>query len=587
MHILGISFGIDTSAALLRDGVTVAAALEERFTRIKHDRAWPGQAIRWCLAEGGISLADVDSIAFFWNPALQLDFPHGGRSNTYRHHGDYLHMAPSWLLGALRAPLGGISSGHMTQMIHLDGREPLTIHYVTHHRTHAAAAFFPSPFQEAAVLTVDGYGERAATTLGAWRMQDGAYRYEAIEQLDFPQSLGAVYAAVTGWLGFRPNDGEGKVMGLAPYGDDRHVWRFLKMLGVDPEVDPHDGPAYRVDPTWFAYTLDTPDRVSARFVEVFGPGRAPESPLDDNHKAVAHALQRATEEALLRMARRLHDRTDLPDLVMAGGVAMNSAAGGRLALEGPFRDVWIQPAAGDGGTAVGAALHVWHGLEGRTERHRWINDRFGPSFDAEACRAALRRGGWAWTEPDDIAADTAAALVRGELVGWFQGRAELGMRALGSRCILADPRKAENKDVLNARVKFREPFRPFAPSVIAEAAAGLFELPESRSSDDCVPFMQKVFVVRPEARAQLGAVTHIDGTARLQTVSASGDPLYHRLITAFGELTGVPVVLDTSFNVRGEPIVGTPDDAIRCWASTGLDRLVLGPCVLVKPGLGA
>ena len=586
MDILGISFGIDTSAALLRDGVTVAAALEERFSRIKHDRAWPSKAIRYCLQEAGTTLQDIDSVAFFWNPALQLDFPHGGRSHTYRHHGDYLHMAPSWLLGALRGPLGGIRSGHTTQTIHLEGRAPLTIHYVTHHRTHAAAAFFPSPFDEAAVLTVDGYGERAATTLGAWRRAEGGHAYEDVEELRFPHSLGAVYAAVTGWLGFRPNNGEGKVMGLAPYGDRRYVDRFLDILGVDPTADPLDGPAYRVDPTWFAYTLDTPDRVSERFLAEFGPTRTAGAP-DDRHAAVAFGLQRATEEALLRMTRRLHARTGLRQLVMAGGVAMNSAANGRIAHEGPFDDVWIQPSAGDGGTAVGAALHVWHVLEGRSERHRWSHDRFGPGFDDAACRAALRRGGWAWTEPEDIAADTAAALARGELVGWFQGRAELGMRALGSRSILADPRKAENKDVLNARVKFREPFRPFAPSVTAEAADALFVLPDRRSSDDCVPFMQKVFAVRPGARDRLAAVTHVDGSARLQTVSADGDRLYHRLITAFGAITGVPVVLDTSFNVRGEPIVGTPDDAIRCWATTGLDRLVLGPCVLTKPGAGA
>ena len=582
MDILGISFGIDTSAALLRDGVTVAAALEERFSRIKHDRSWPAQAIGWCLGEAGTTLMDVDAVAFFWNPALQLDFPQGGRAHTYRHHGDYLHMAPAWLLGALRGPLGGISGGHMTQTIHLDGRKPLTIHYVTHHRTHAAAAFFPSPFAEAAVLTVDGYGERAATTLGAWRTDGGGHRYESVEELRFPHSLGAVYAAVTGWLGFRANNGEGKVMGLAPYGDGRHVARFLEILGVDPAADPLDGPAYAVDPRWFAYTLDTPDRVSERFIAEFGP--AVDGAHRPEHLAVAHGLQRATEEALLRLARRLHRRTGLDQLVMAGGVAMNSAANGRLAHEGPFADVWIQPSAGDGGTAVGAALHVWHQLEGQGARHQWTHDRFGPEFDADACRDALRRGGWSWAEPDDIARDTAEALAAGELVGWFQGRAELGMRALGGRSILADPRRAENKDVLNARVKFREPFRPFAPSVAVEAAAALFDLPVSRSSDDCVPFMQKVFAVREEARGSLGAVTHVDGTGRLQTVSATSDPLYHRLITAFGAITGVPVLLDTSFNVRGEPMVGTPDDAIRCWASTGLDRLVLGPCVLRKPG---
>lgn len=579
MDILGISFGIDTSAALIRDGRTVAAALEERFSRIKHDTAWPAAAIESCLREGGTSLMDVDSIAFFWNPSLQLDFPHGGRSRTYRHHGDYLHMAPSWLLGALRGPLGGIRSGHTTQTIELDGRKPLVVHYVTHHHTHAAAAFFPSPFDQAAALTVDGYGERAATTLGAWRADGDGHRYEALGQMEFPQSLGAVYAAVTGWLGFKPNNGEGKVMGLAPYGDDRFVDAFRDILGVGGRGHDPEAP-YCIDGSWFAYTLDTADRVSARFVTRFGAPAQRDQVHTEQQRAVAFALQRVTEEALLALAQQLHRLSGLPNLVMAGGVAMNSAANGRLEREGPFEQVWIQPSAGDGGTAVGAALYVWHVLHGGTQRHRWLNDQLGPAFDDEACRDALRRGGWTWQEPDDIAADTAAALARGELVGWFQGRAEFGMRSLGARSILADPRRAENKDVLNARVKFREPFRPFAPSVVAERAGEFFDVP---NGSDAVPFMQKVVSVRPAARGQLGAVTHVDGSARVQTVSAQGSPLYHRLITAFGALTGVPVVLNTSFNVRGEPIVGTPDDALRCWASTGLDRLVLGPCVLSKP----
>jgi len=585
VNILGISFGIDTSAALIRDGVTISAALEERFSRIKHDRAWPSSAIDFCLREANTSLMDVDCIAFFWNPAIQLDYPHGGRSRTYRHHGDYLHMVPAWLLGSLRGPLNGIRSGHMTQTIELEGREkPLVVHYITHHRTHAAAAFYPSPFEEAAVLTVDGYGERASTTLGSFRRKDGGYHYEAVEELVFPQSLGAVYAAVTGWLGFRANNGEGKVMGLAPYGDDRYVDQFRSILGVDPTADPCSTLPYRVDDSWFAYTLDTADRVSERFLAEFGPPGQRDQVHSEQQLAVAYALQHVTEEALLGLAKRLHGSTGLSALVMAGGVAMNSAANGRLEREGPFENIWIQPSAGDGGTAIGAALYAWHHLAGGAARHTWIHDRFGPQFSDEQCRAALRRGGWSWEEPTDVAQDTARALARGELVGWFQGRSELGMRALGSRSILADPRATQNKDVLNARVKFREPFRPFAPSVAEEAAASLFELPPQRSTDHCVPFMQKVHPVRPGSRAKLAAVTHVDGSARLQTVSRESDPLYHRLITSFGSITGVAVVLNTSFNVRGEPIVGTPDDAIRCWATTGLDRLVLGPCVLSKPG---
>ena len=575
MDILGISFGIDTSACLVRDGVTLAAVLEERFSRIKHDRAWPARAIAHCLAVGGTTLQDVDAVAFFWNPALHLDFPHPGRSRTYRHHGDYLHMVPAWLLGAFRPPSGGLPSPHTTMQVEIEGRaRPVTIHYVTHHRAHAACAFFPSPFEEAAVLTIDGFGERVSTTLGAWRPADGGWAYTEYDTVRVPQSLGSFYAAMTAWLGFRPNNGEGKVMGLAPYGTDRLVSRFREVLRVPGEDAP-----FELDLRWFAHFLDTPGRVSDRFLREFGPGRAPGDPITQEHKDVARAVQQVTEEAILALARELATKSGLPDVVLSGGVAMNSVANGRLEREGPFDRVWVHPAAGDGGTAVGAALWSWHVIAGGTERHRWTTDRLGPAFDAAACRAALRAGGWAWTEPEDLFVDTAQALADGELVGWFQGGAELGARALGGRSILADPRRAENKDVLNARVKFREGFRPFAPSVTAEAARDFFDLPGGST----VPWMQKVHAVRPERVADLAGITHVDGTARLQTVHAEGAPKYHALIAAFGQITGVPVLLNTSFNVRGEPMVLTPADAIRCWATTGLDRLVLGPCVLRKP----
>jgi carbamoyltransferase len=571
--ILGISFGIDTSACLVRDGVTVAAALQERFSRIKHDRSWPSDAISYCLAEGDTTLADVDSVAFFWNPALHLDFAHPGRAKTYGHHGDFLHMAPAWLLSAFRPPTGDLASSHTTQTIHLDGRAPLTIHYITHHRCHAAVAYWPSPFDDAAVLTIDGFGERVSTTIGAW--QGGQYTEHHTVRV--PQSLGSFYAALTGHLGFRPNNGEGKVMGLAPYGDRRHLERFRDLLGTCEGGDPHR--PFELDLRYFEHYLDTPARVSERFIAEFGPAKRHDEEPTDHHMALAWATQAVTEEAILGLAKKAHALTGLSNLVMAGGVAMNSVANGRLEREGPFDQVWVQPSSGDGGTAVGAALWTHHVIDEQTSRHRWSSDRLGPEFTPEQCRAALKKGGWRWNEPDDVIADTAAALADGELVGWFQGRAELGARALGGRSIVADPRPAHNKDVLNARVKFREGFRPFAPSVTEEAAADFFELPEGGS----VPWMQKVHSVQPHQRSNLGAITHIDGTARLQTVSATGSPTYHALIKAFGDLTGVPVLLNTSFNVRGEPMVLTPDDAIRCWATTGLDRLVLGPCVLVKP----
>lgn len=570
MDILGISFGVDTSACLLRDGQVIAAVLEERLSRVKHDRAWPSQAIAWCLSSGGTSLAGIDEVAFFWNPALQLDFAHPGRDWRYRHHGDYLHMVPAWLLGGMQAGLGGIRSDLTTQTIELEGRRPLVIRYVAHHLCHAATAFFPSPFERAAVLTADGYGEREATTLGCF---DGD-SWRRIESLRYPDSLGAFYAAITSWLGFRTNSGEGKVMGLAPYGDDRYVERFREILGLG--VDP--ARPYSVDLSWFEYFLDTPRRVSDRFLSEFGPPAVAGRPFTEEQKAVAFAAQAVTEEAMLALARRLHDLSGQRNLAMAGGVLMNSCASGRIEREGPFERVWVQPAAGDGGTAVGAALWAWHQVHGRAERHRWRHDFLGPGYSDDECRAALRRSGWRWTEPADLYRDTAEAVARGDLVGWFRGRSELGARALGNRSIVADPRRPENKDVLNQRVKFREPFRPFAPSVLLERAHELFEMPEGAS----VPFMQKVHPVRPQWRERLGAVTHVDGTGRLQTVDREAAPAWHALIAAFGEITGVPVVLNTSFNVRGEPIVQTPDDAIRCWASTGLDRLVLGPCVATK-----
>ncbi|HCP47939.1 MAG TPA: carbamoyltransferase, partial [Deltaproteobacteria bacterium] len=472
---------------------------------------------------------------------------------------------------------GSIESDCLTQQIHLDGRsQPLSIHYVQHHRCHAAAAFFPSPFEQASVLTVDGFGERAATTLGRFHDPNGSGSvYEPMGSIDFPQSLGSFYAAITGWLGFRPNSGEGKVMGLAPYGDDTLVDRFRQILRVGQDGDQ----PYHLDLSWFDFYLDGPSRVSDRFLDEFGPAiAAGTSDYSDHAKAVAAAAQQVTEEAILSLARHLQARTGDSQLVLAGGVAMNSVANGRLEREGPYDALWVQPSSGDGGTAVGAALWVWHSILGRSQRHQWVNDRFGPAYSPEACRAALRRGGWSFAEPEDIASDTAAALERGELVGWFQGPAELGARALGGRSIVADPRAAGHKDILNSRVKFREAFRPFAPSVLEDRASELFEIP----SGGTVPYMQKVHPVRPEARSSLGGVTHVDGTARLQTVSRESDSLYYDLIEAFDRLTGVPAVLNTSFNVRGEPMVGTPDDAIRCWATTGLDRLVLGPCVVSK-----
>ena len=589
MRILGIScFYHDAAAALLEDGVLVAAAQEERFTRKKHDESFPTQAIRYCLAEAGDG--PVDAVAFYDKPILKF----------HRLLETYLATAPRGLRPFMRALPIWLREKLWIEPTVLDSLErcgvgvPDHVHFPQHHASHAASAFFPSPFERAAVLTIDGVGEWASATVG---VGDGA-RLTLLDELDFPHSLGLLYSAFTYYAGFRVNSAEYKVMGLAPYGEPVYVRRILdELLDLRP-----DG-SFRMNLDYFAF-LDDLRMTNERFDALFGgPPRVPEAPLTKREMDLARSIQEVTEEVVLRMARHAHARTGHEDLCLAGGVALNCVANGRLLREGPFRDLWIQPAAGDAGGAVGAAYAVWHGALGQPRpapggRDAMQGSYLGPEFSAEQIRAALDAAGARYrTLADDEWAPTIARLLAQEhVVGLFHGRMEFGPRALGNRSIVADARSPKMQSVLNRKIKFRESFRPFAPAVLAERAAEWFEL------DRPSPYMLLVAPLRAEhrrapvgderelaihdwvnrARSDVPAITHVDYSARIQTVHAETNPRFHALLDAFAAQTGCPMLVNTSFNVRGEPIVATPADAHRCFLRTEMDDLVLGPFLLHK-----
>jgi carbamoyltransferase len=440
---------------------------------------------------------------------------------------------------------------------------------VRHHTSHGASAFLLSPFQKAAILTLDGTGEMASTTLAF-----GAdARIETIKEIYYPHSFGYLFASLTHYLGFLPECDEYKLMSLASYGNDRFQEQFKTIIKLEP-----DG-GFAVDPSYFNYQKGIRDPwVSAKFITAFGPPRRKGEPLEQRHKDLAWALQKRLEDAGLHMARHLHEATGLEDLCLAGGVALNAAMNGRLLRESPFKRIFVQPASNDAGCCLGSAYYIYHSIlnqpRGFTLKHAYL----GPGYTDEACRAALDQAGLRYQRysEDELTRKTAELIAQGQVVGWFQGRMEMGPRALGNRSILADPRRADMKEVLNSKVKHREGFRPFAPSVLAEAAAEYFDC----AADS--PFMLFVFDVRKEKRDIIPAVTHVDGTARVQTVRAEENPRYWKLIKAFEKLTGVPVLLNTSFNVMGEPIVCSPADAVNCFHATGIDALVLGNHIVSK-----
>ncbi|MFE9997499.1 carbamoyltransferase family protein [Streptomyces avermitilis] len=564
MRILGIASDMHiSSAALIEDGQVVAAASEERFSRSKHTRVFPARAIDFCLSTVPGDLHGVDRVAVSANPAIDLSVHDGRYAGRARWYPEGLYSIPNNL-----APLvDGPYQGHTAQVLQTADK-PLKIDYVYHHDAHAANAFFLSPFESAAILTVDGRGEDC-TALSA--IGDGT-TFTTVDTIPYPHSVGLLYGAVTQYLGFRIDRDEWKVMGLAAYGDpDSAAYKALRDL-----VDFKDG-TVRIDLNYFGYYL-RPSRgaVSDAFTDRFGPVRQPGEAITSRHHDVAAAVQHVLEDALRYLLINLHRQTEMRRAVLGGGSFMNSVFNGKITASTPFDEVFISSCPDDSGTSIGAALYTHCVLLDADRGPAMTHNYYGPSFDQVSIDGVLSRAKLRAPAVEDPAASAARALAEGKIVGWFQGRMEFGQRALGNRSILADPRSAHMRDQVNDAVKFREPWRPFAPAVLAEDFAAYF------GSEPPVPFMERTLPVRSEAQNLIPAAVHIDGTARPQTVSADTNPLFHQLISRFRDLTDVGAVLNTSFNLAEEPIVCTPQDAIRTFYSSGLDLLVLGNRVLTK-----
>jgi len=561
MNVLGLScFYHDAAAALLRDGVVVAACQEERLSRKKHDPDFPARAVKYVLREAGLRPEDLDAVGFYDKPLLKFERILASHVSTFpRSFGAFRRSMPVWLKEKLWTPA-------------LIRRElaPYAgpILFAEHHVSHAASAFLVSPFEEAAVLTIDGVGEWATASYGVGRGND----ITLLGELRFPHSLGLLYSAFTTYLGFKVNSAEYKVMGLAPYGRPVHYDRILREM-----VHLRDDGSFTMAMEYFAYAYGL-TMTTRRFHDFFGgPPRAPESRLTAREFDIAASVQKVCEEVVLRMARHALRVTGLRDLCMAGGVALNCVANGRVVRETDVRGLFVQPAAGDAGGAVGVAHYIYNTLEGRPRVAPWEHAFLGPAYDDGEVRACLAAHGARWRALDDgeVPGEAARLLAEGKVVGWFQGRMEFGPRALGARSILADPRDPAMRDALNRKIKFREGFRPFAPAVRDDRAADWFEL------DRPSPYMLLVAKARA-GREPLPAVTHVDGSARVQTVDRETNPRFFALLEAFERLTGVPVVVNTSFNVRGEPVVCSPDDAYRCFMRTDMDALVIGRSLLLK-----
>jgi carbamoyltransferase len=562
--ILGLNaYHADAAAALVVDGELVAAAEEERFTRVKHVGGFPAEAAAWCLSDAGLTPADLQHVAV-------------GRS---RRTTLKTRLARTMTRQGPRPASRGWSPREELARALGAGPKSLraTFHDVEHHQAHAASALFVSPFEEAAVLTLDAFGDSASTLLAHGR----GNRFEVLDRVFFPHSLGIFYSAVTQWLGFRAYGDEGKVMGLAPYGDpetQRTAMRDLVRLGdlFELNLDYFTHHSREDDLSWTEGTPKLDTLFSHRLEEVFGPAREPDRELTRQHEDVAAALQAVFEEAYLHLVDAARRRTGLPNLCLAGGAALNAVANGRIRRESAFDGLFIQPAAGDSGLAVGAAFFVWNQALGESRTFVMEHAYTGPEYADAACASALQAAGLeAQRLDDELYAAVAERIAAGAVVGWFQGRMEFGPRALGNRSIVADPRRHDMKDVLNARIKQREPFRPFAPSILAPRTREWYE------QHDSAPFMNLVYTTRSDRREEIPAVNHVDDTGRVQTVEERVNPRYYRLISEFERLTGVPIVLNTSFD-ENEPIVMTPYDAIETFRKTRMDLLVLGNYVATR-----
>lgn len=584
-YILGISaFYHDSAAALIRDGEIIAAAQEERFTRKKHDPSFPMKSVEYCLKEGGVEIGDIDIVAFYDKPFVKFErlletylayAPFGIRS--------FISAMPPWIKEKL------FMKEHIKDSLGYDG----TIIFPEHHHSHAASAFYPSPFEESAILTVDGVGEWATASFGKGK----GNHLELFKEIRFPHSLGLLYSAFTYYCGFKVNSGEYKLMGLAPYGEPSYVDKILENL-----IDLKSDGSFKLNLKYFNYCTGL-TMTSRRFHELFGgPPRRSECELEQKHMDLAKSVQVVTEMAIMNMAEHVFKETGSKNLCLAGGVALNCVANGKILRGGPFKRLWIQPAASDSGGALGAALIAWHEYYGKDRCAHEIKDLqkaslLGPSFRDEDIEVYLKDNDIPYErlEREDLSRTVARLIAEESVIGWFQGRMEFGPRALGSRSILGDPRSQKMQSIINRKIKFRESFRPFAPSVLIENAKEYFDL------DGESPYMLLVSPVSEEKRenvkaeeerkgmdklkvkrSKIPAITHVDYSARVQTVKREDNPVYYDLIRKFYEDHGCPLVINTSFNVRGEPIVCTPDDAYKCFMRTNMDYLVLGSFLVDK-----
>jgi carbamoyltransferase len=596
MYVLGIScYYHDAAVALLQDGVLVAAAEEERFTRIKHDYGFPEHSIEFCLNQAGITAQDLDYVVFYEKPLVKFErilmttlqtFPTSWR--VFRESMITWFNEKLWIKGRI-----------LTKLNIPDEK----LLFIDHHQSHAASAFFCAPYDEAAILTIDGVGEWTTATLGKatadWDGQ-GQNKIDLFSEIKFPHSLGLLYSAFTAFLGFRVNDGEYKVMGMAPYGRPTRVEDVYKTFDVS-----NDG-SFRLNMDYFSFHHSTTRTFNDKFIQLFGEPRVDESDFytatthpkknhphwdeatarqNQHYADIAASIQLVTEETMLKMANYAYQRTGLKKLCIAGGVALNSVANGRILRETPFTDVWIQPAAGDSGGALGAALYVYHVVLGQPRKFVMEHAYWGQSYASQEVQEAIVSSGRSFTrieDPEQRAEMMVSDILAGKVISLFQGRFEWGPRALGNRSILADPRRAEMKDIVNARIKFREPFRPFAPVILEERATEYYSGLDNPTQNYPVRYMLMVYPTRDGCGERIQAVTHEGGTGRIQTVQRSTNPLYYRAIELFDQATGVPVLLNTSFNLRGEPIVTTPANALNTFAKSDIDTLYMEDFVVRK-----
>ena len=558
VYVLGIAcFYHDSAACLIKDGRVVAAVSEERFSRQKHDNGFPYNAINYCLKEAGIKMGDVDYAGFYEKPLVKFERILQTNIETYPlGFWQFYKAVPSWINQKLKIPTIIRKLGCKKDVI-----------FINHHLAHASSAFFVSPFEKAAILTLDGVGEWDTASYGTGI----GNKINLSKEIRFPHSLGLLYSAVTAYLGFDVNNDEYKVMGLAPYGEPKYYEKFKDVINVK-----EDG-SFRLNESYFAYHYKM-KMFSNKFVKEFGRPRKKDGQMDRRYMDIASSLQKITEEIIVKMARHLQRETGMQSLVLAGGVAMNSVANGKILRHTKFKRLFVQPASSDSGGALGVAFYIYNQVLNNRRNYVMEHAYLGPKFSTQEIKEFLDKNNITYEEMhyDKLIRKTAKLISEEKVVGWFQGRMEWGERALGNRSILANPCNAEMKDIVNKKVKHREEFRPFAPSVILEEAPKYFEMLEP------VPFMLEVYDVKKGKEKVIPAVTHVDGSARLQTVTKESNPLYYALIKEFKRITGVPVVLNTSFNVKGEPIVCTPEDAYKCFMGTEIDYLAMDKFLIKK-----